>query len=110
MQKAAVGFLMFVCLSFRLSVRIEQLGSYRVNFHEIWNLSIFRKSVENIQAQLKSDKDNLFFYVLLSAHLTIILVIDQINAKFLLYNKFVIFLSKRVEEYNKLIIIQEFVH
>jgi hypothetical protein len=32
----------------RLSVRIEQLGSNWMDFHEILYLSIFRKSVEEI--------------------------------------------------------------
>jgi hypothetical protein len=46
------------CLSVRPSVRMEQLGSYWTDFHEIWYLSIFRKSVEKIQVSLKSDKNN----------------------------------------------------
>ena len=41
-----------------LSVRTEQLGSHWTDFHEIWHLSIFRKSVEIIQVSLKSDKNN----------------------------------------------------
>jgi len=47
-----------------------------------------------------------------------ILAIDQLKHKFLFYNKFIILLymfraqkcSKHVEEYNELIIKQEFVH
>ena len=31
-----------------------------------------------------------FFYVLLTVHLSVILVIDQINAQILVYNKFII--------------------
>jgi hypothetical protein len=38
------------------SVRMEQLGSHRTDFNEIWYLSVFRKSVEKIQVLLKSDK------------------------------------------------------
>ena len=59
-----------------------------------------------------------FFYVLPTVHLRIILETDQLNAQILFYNKFSTFLymfraqqcSKHVEEYNKLIIKQEFVH
>jgi hypothetical protein len=36
----------YVCLSARLSVRMEQLASHRTDFHEIWYLSIFRKFVK----------------------------------------------------------------
>jgi len=35
LRQANAGFLM-VCLYIRPSVRIEQLGSRRTNFHEIW--------------------------------------------------------------------------
>ena len=48
----------FVCLSVRLSVRMEQLGPHLTEFHEIWYLNIFRKSVEKIQDSLKHDKNN----------------------------------------------------
>ena len=41
-----------------MSVRTEQLGSKWTDFHDIWYLSIFRKSAEQIQASLKSDKNN----------------------------------------------------
>ena len=44
--------------SVRLSVCTEQLGSHWTDFHEIWYLSIFRKSVEKIQTSLKSEKNN----------------------------------------------------
>ena len=37
---------------------MEQLGFHWTDFHEIWYLTIFRKSVEKIQVQLKSDKNN----------------------------------------------------
>jgi hypothetical protein len=37
---------------------MEQVGSFRTDFHEIWYLCIFRKSVEKIQVSLKSDKNN----------------------------------------------------
>jgi len=40
------------------SVCMGQLGSHCMDFHEIWYLSIFRKSVEKIQVALKSGKNN----------------------------------------------------
>ena len=45
----------------RLSVRMEQLGSHRIDFHEIWYLSIFRQSFEKIQVSLQSDKNKGYF-------------------------------------------------
>jgi len=41
-----------------LSVRMEHLGFYWTDFHEISFLSIFRKSVEKSQVSLKSDSNN----------------------------------------------------
>ena len=41
-----------------LSVCVEQLNSYWMDFLEIWCLSIFWKSIEKIQVSLKSDKNN----------------------------------------------------
>jgi hypothetical protein len=44
------------------SVRMEQLGSHWTDFRDIWHLSVFvRKSVENIEVSLKSDKNNGYF-------------------------------------------------
>jgi len=43
------------------SVRTEQLSFHWTNFHEILNLSIFRKSVKNIQVSLKYNKNNWYF-------------------------------------------------
>jgi hypothetical protein len=51
---AFTKFLRYVCPSFRM----EQLGFHSTDFHEIWYLNIFRKSVEKIQVSLKSDKNN----------------------------------------------------
>jgi hypothetical protein len=42
------------CLSVRPSFRKLQLGSHWTNFHEIRDLSIFRKSLQKIQYLLKS--------------------------------------------------------
>jgi len=47
----------YVCLS----VRVEQFGSHWKNLHEIWYLSVFRKSVEKIPVSSKPDKNNGFF-------------------------------------------------
>jgi hypothetical protein len=41
-----------------MSVRMEQLGCYWTDFHEIWCLTIFRKPVGKIQVSLKSDMNN----------------------------------------------------
>jgi hypothetical protein len=48
-------------LPVRLSVRMEQLGSPWTDFHEVWYLNIFRKSVEKIQILLKYDKNTGYF-------------------------------------------------
>jgi len=44
--------------SFVMFVRMEQLGSHWTDLHDIWYLSIFRKSVWKILVSLKSDKNN----------------------------------------------------
>ena len=44
-----------------VSVRVEQLGSPRTDFHEIWYLRIFRKYIGEIQDSLKYDKNNEYF-------------------------------------------------
>ena len=48
-------------ISFTKSVRKEQLPSHWTDFREILHLSIFRKSVEIIQAPLKYDKNKGYF-------------------------------------------------
>jgi len=50
LQKVTIGFVMFVCM--------EQLGSKWIDFYEILYLVIFKKSDENIQVSLASDKNN----------------------------------------------------
>jgi hypothetical protein len=45
-------------VSSRLSVRVEEFDYHLTDFHEIWNLAIFRRSVEKVKVQLKSDKNN----------------------------------------------------
>jgi hypothetical protein len=57
LRKANVSFVMSVCPS----VSMEQLGSDWTDFDETWHLSIFRKSIENIQVSLKFDKNNEYF-------------------------------------------------
>ena len=44
--KATISFVMSVHLSVLPSVRMEQPGSHRKNFHEIYYMSIFRESEE----------------------------------------------------------------
>ena len=36
---------------------MEQRGSNWMDFHEIWNLMIFKKSAKKIQVSLNSDKN-----------------------------------------------------
>jgi len=57
-QKATISFVMSVCLSVRLFVRTEQLGSHWTDFHEILYFNMFLKSVQKIQVSSKSDKNN----------------------------------------------------
>jgi len=47
---------MSVCLSDRLWVRMEQLGSYRNDFHEIRYLSIFRRTAEPLSSGIRNPK------------------------------------------------------
>ena len=54
LRKSTISFAMSVCPSVRLSVCLKQLGSHWRNFHEIWYLGNFRKSVEKIQVTLKT--------------------------------------------------------
>jgi hypothetical protein len=56
-----MNFVTSLCRAVRPSVRMEQFGFYWTNFHEIWYLSIFRKSVEEVQVTLKSDKNSGYF-------------------------------------------------
>jgi hypothetical protein len=55
-------------MSVRPSARMEQLGSYLTNFHQIWYLSSFRKSVEKIHVSLKPDKQQRTFYMNANTH------------------------------------------
>jgi hypothetical protein len=50
-----------VCPSVRPSICMEQLGSHWTDFHEIWYLSIFRKSVKKIQVSFTLDKSKRYF-------------------------------------------------
>ena len=54
LRKAILSFIMSV----RLSVRMEQLRSHWADFHGIWYLSIFRKSVEKSQVSLKYENNS----------------------------------------------------
>ena len=69
LREATISFI----VSFRLSVRMEQLGSHRTDFYEIWYLRIFRKYFEKIQVSLKSDKNKGYFiwrpiYIFIISH------------------------------------------
>jgi hypothetical protein len=54
--KATISFLMSV--SVHPSLSMEELGYHWKDFHEIWCLSIFLKSVEKIQVSLQSYQNN----------------------------------------------------
>jgi hypothetical protein len=54
LRKAAVGFIMSVCLSVCISVRMEQLGFHWTDFNETWYLHVSQKSVKKLQVSLKS--------------------------------------------------------
>ena len=55
--RVTIRSVMSVCPSFCL----EQLGSHWIDFHEIWYLNIFQKSVKVIEVSLKSDNNNGYF-------------------------------------------------
>jgi hypothetical protein len=61
LRKATTGFVISVCLSVHPSVRMEQLGSHWMGFHENLRLNIFRRYVEKIQGSLESNKTNGYF-------------------------------------------------
>ena len=60
-KKATNTCIMPVCLSVCLSVCSPELSFHRADFHEVWYLSIFWKSVEKIQVSLNSYKNNCHF-------------------------------------------------
>ena len=53
----------------RPSVRMEQLCSHWMDFHEIWHLNISPKSDEKIQDFLNSDKKKLVLYMKTNTYL-----------------------------------------
>ena len=44
-----------------MSVRMEQLDSHWMDFHEVWYSKIFRKNPKKIKVLLKSDQENGYF-------------------------------------------------
>ena len=54
LQKAAISIVMPVCLF----IWMEQLSPYLKHFHEIWYVSIFKKSTKKIQVSLRSEKND----------------------------------------------------
>ena len=53
LRKAVISLIKSVCM--------EELSSHWKDFHEIWYLSIFKKSFKEIQVSLKSGKNNALF-------------------------------------------------
>jgi len=81
------------CVSVLPPVRMEQLGSHWTDFHESWYLSIFRKSVENIQISLKSDRNNGYFtcrtaYIFVCVSPSSLNVSDKILQKIKTHNSY----------------------
>jgi hypothetical protein len=60
LRKATISFIMCVCPSVRLSVRMENLGSHWTDYREISYLRIFRKLVEKMQVSLKVDEKRVY--------------------------------------------------
>ena len=58
LRKATISFVMSVCPSFRLSVRMKQFGSHGTSFDKIRYLRLFQISVGKGQVLLKSNKNN----------------------------------------------------
>jgi hypothetical protein len=67
----------------RPSVRMEELGSYWMDFHGICYLSSFWQSVEKIQVGVKSDKNNEYFKVttFIVMYITIIVMYPELFLK-----------------------------
>jgi len=53
LRKSTINFV----TSVRLSVHMKLLGSHWTEFHDIWYLNIFGKSIEKIQVSLKIGKE-----------------------------------------------------
>jgi len=49
LRKVTIRCVMAVCLCVCQAVRMEQLGSQRMNFHENWHENIFRKYFQIVQ-------------------------------------------------------------
>ena len=58
LRNAIISFVLSLC---PLSVRMEQLCSYRMDFHEIWYFVIFLKSFDKIEVTLKYDENRGYF-------------------------------------------------
>jgi len=54
--------------SSRLSLHMEQLGSHWTDFHEIWYLRIFRKSVEKIQNMARMKVISVYIHTHIHTH------------------------------------------
>jgi len=61
LRKAAVGFIISVRLSVGTELPLDRFSYYWTDFCYIWDLSIFRKSVEKMQVSLKSNTNNGYF-------------------------------------------------
>jgi len=94
-------------MSVRPSVRMEQLGSYWTDFHEIWYLRGFLKSVDKSQVSLKSEKNS---GTLHENHCTFIIIYRWILLRMMLQTRvvekiklhfmFIIFLRKSCRSWD----------
>jgi len=101
-QKATISFVMSVLPS----VLAEQLGSNWMDFHEIWYLVIFRKSVKEIQVSLKLGKNKLYF-TRRTVYIFCILYISDHTSRAYFYNE-KYFRQNRIENQNTHFIFNNF--
>ena len=58
---SCLSFLLYVCPSVLQFVRIQKLGSYWTDFHEIFHSNFNRKYVQKIRVAVNCDKNNRHF-------------------------------------------------
>jgi hypothetical protein len=71
LRKDSIIFVCSVYQSIVPSVRLEQDGSHWTNIHEFWYLKAFRKSVEKLKYDLKSEKNSYNLHECLRAFMII---------------------------------------
>jgi hypothetical protein len=84
LRKANISFVMSVCPP----ARMEQLDPHAVDFHEIWYLIIFRKSVKKIAKFIKIWHELRVFYMKTTIHFCSYLALFFLEWEMLLYKSF----------------------